>query len=394
MTDLGGVDFNFSFAPGVLDEQILGFEVAGDIWSQYLHDTYKGEDLDINIYVAVGDDVLPDDVVGGAFPAIETGINYKKIYSALKKDRTTETDDIAFDSLINKNKFDVLVGDNVVGKNKDLQATRANLKALGLIKKKDLDQLDGFIVMNSLANVESVSWNYDYLEEPQEGELDFLSVAMHEIGHNLGFVSGVDLHDWNEDSADFDGKRIDHMTPLDLFRYSEESFEQNINDLTFGRAAYFSINKSAENAIAMSTGVDYQASHWVNGNLENGMGLMNPTIRLGERWEISNNDLKAFDAIGWDIDYDADFELRDLVEDAVGDLYNIDLDDLDDDNDIIDDDDDIDLDALFADTQFIINDPCIVDRADEVDEIFSGEAYEWAWRSSGASHSGYWSTYL
>ena len=364
MTDLGGVDFNFSFAPGVTDEQVLGFELAGDIWSQFLHDTYKGEDLGINIHVVVGDNILPDDVAGGAFPAIETGIHYKKLYRALEDDITTPTDEIAFDSLLNKNKFDVLIGDNVTNKSFKMQATRANLKALGMIKEKDFDQLDGVIVMNSLVNAESVSWNYNYLEVPQEGEIDFLSVAMHEIGHNLGFVSGVDIYGWNEESADFDGKSINHMTPMDLFRYSDESFEQNINDLTFGRAAYFSIDRTAENAIAMSTGADYQGSHWTNGDSETGMGIMNPTIRFGERWEISENDLTVFDVIGWDVDYTAE----------------------------------IDLEALFNNAQISVDNVLAVDRTADIDDILNTKPYNWAWRSSGAStggwwQTGYWSTY-
>ncbi len=28
----GNVEFNFSFAPGISDEQILGFELAGEMW--------------------------------------------------------------------------------------------------------------------------------------------------------------------------------------------------------------------------------------------------------------------------------------------------------------------------------------------------------------------------
>ncbi|MDJ0901262.1 MAG: NF038122 family metalloprotease [Xenococcus sp. MO_188.B8] len=394
MSEVGGVDFNFSFAPGVLDEQILGFEVAGNIWSQYLHDTYKGEDLDINIYVAVGDDILPDDVAGGAFPAIETDIRYKKIYKALKKDITTTTDEIAVDSLLGTKKYDVLVGENIIDGNKKMQATRANLKALGMIKKKDFDQLDGFIVMNSLVNNDSISWNYNYLEEPQEGELDFLSVALHEIGHNLGFASGVDLENWNEQSEDFDGERISHVTTIDLFRYSLESSELNINDLTFGKAAYFSIDGTVKNGIALSNGADYQASHWINGDLETGLGIMNPTIRVGERWEISKNDLTVFDAIGWDVDYDAEVELEDLVEDKVEELYGIDLEDLVEDavEHLYDMDDakNIELDALFNNTQLRINNAYIVDRSSEVDEIFSGEAYHWASRSSGSSTGGWW----
>ena len=378
MDNLSGVDFNFSFAPGVIDEQILGFEIAGDVWSQYLNDTYKGEDLEINIHVQIGDDILPDNIVGGAFPAIETGIRYKKIYKKLKKDITTETDEIAVDSLLGKKKFDVLVGENIIDGNKKMQATRANLKALGMIKEKDYDQLDGFIVMNSLVNADSVSWNYDYLEEPQEGELDFLSVALHEIGHNLGFASGVDLENWNEQSEDFDGNGISHVTTMDLFRYSLESSELNINDFTFGKAAYFSIDGTVENGIALSNGADYQASHWINGDRETGLGIMNPTIRAGERWEISENDLTVFDAIGWDVDYEAEIDLEELVEDALEDLYNI------------DDLDDLGLETIFSDAQFSINDAWIEDRTSEVDEIFSGEAYHWARRSSTSSSSGWW----
>ena len=364
-TDLG-VDFNFSFAPGVTEEQILGFELAGDIWSQYLHDTYNGEDLDINIYVAMGDDILPDDVVGGAFPAIETGVAYRDVYRAFQNDFQneieTETDEIAVDSLLNMKSLPVLVGEDIIWKNPEMQATRANLKSLGLLEG-DNSELDGFIVMNSLVNAESVSWNYNYLEGPQAGEIDFLSVAMHELGHNLGFVSGVDIYGWNEQSADFDGTGIDHMSTLDLFRYSDESFvaqdgsyTMSINDLTFGRAAYFSIGRTAENAIAMSTGGDYQGSHWKNGTLETGMGIMNPTIRLGERWEISKNDLTAFDVIGWDVDYNAT----------------------------------VDFEKLFIEAQSNVDRAPIVDLSSEVDIIFSGEAYKWAWRSSTASSSGYW----
>ena len=131
MDNFSTVDFNFSFAPGVIDEQIVGFELAGDVWSQYLNDTYKGEDLEINIHVEIGDDILPDKVVGGAFPAIETGIAYRDVYRALHNDVTTKTDEIAVDSLLDVKKLPVLVGGDITYKNPEMQATRANLMLLG-----------------------------------------------------------------------------------------------------------------------------------------------------------------------------------------------------------------------------------------------------------------------
>ena len=79
-----GIDFNFSFAPGITDPQILGFEIAGEIWSQHLADTYQDDYLEINIHVEATDELLPENVVGGAFPTIETGIQYGDIYMPFK----------------------------------------------------------------------------------------------------------------------------------------------------------------------------------------------------------------------------------------------------------------------------------------------------------------------
>ena len=96
----GNVDFNFSFADGATDEQILGFELAGEIWSQYLGDTFNGEDLDLNIHVEIADDLLPETIIGGAFPTIKTDITYGEIYNALVNDLTSTTDLIVVDSLL------------------------------------------------------------------------------------------------------------------------------------------------------------------------------------------------------------------------------------------------------------------------------------------------------
>lgn len=95
-----GVDFNFSFAPGVTDEQILGFELAGELWSQSLVDTYNSENLEINIHVEIKDDLLPDHVIGGAFPTIEKGMQYKDFYAAIQNDVTTAADRTVADSLL------------------------------------------------------------------------------------------------------------------------------------------------------------------------------------------------------------------------------------------------------------------------------------------------------
>ena len=352
-----GVDFNFSFAPEVTDQQILGFELAGEMWSQALVDTYNSKHLEINIHVEIRDDLLPDNIIGAAFPTIETGVHYKNFYSAIQNDVTTGTDQTVADSLLDQKKIDLLVGENVIDKNFKMHFTRANMKALGLVAG-DSEQLDAYIVINSLENIDSVSWNYDYLDEAQEGTLDFLSVAQHEIGHTLGFISGIDYQQWNEESEGYDGKALTHMTSLDVFRYSITSAGQGINDLTFGEAAYFSIDGNIDNALAMSTGADYQGSHWSDGTQEDGLGIMNPTLGLQERWSISHNDLLAMDAMGWDVVYPAEINLQALYDAALSQVENA----------------------------------WIEDRINDLGGILNTEAYNWSSRSSTSSSTGWWQT--
>jgi len=179
-----------------------------------------------------------------------------------------------------------------------MKATRANFLALGVSQS----QLGGFGTSDaSITFSTNYSWDYDNSDGITTGAYCFESVATHEIGHALGFVSEVDYADYLVEQEMTDSLR---PMPLDLFRFSSgdvptssSEFTNNIRDLAPSGTDYFSY---IDGDIQMSTGGyngdGSQASHWKD-NL--GIGIMDPTLASGEISHITSADLIAMDLIGW-----------------------------------------------------------------------------------------------
>src|SRR4029079_17875526 len=110
--------------------------------------------------------------------------------------------------------------------NGNMTATKANLKALGFA---GLDGMfgasDASITFNS-----GFSFDYDNSNGVGGGQMDFESVAMHEIGHALGFVSVVDtvdqLRNLGQTSSNIQPR------PLDLFRFGTANNPTNAAQFT------------------------------------------------------------------------------------------------------------------------------------------------------------------
>ena len=379
------LNFNFSYAPGTSWEQIMGFEVAGAIWGSYLTDNTT-----VNIYVETTD-LLPDNVIGGALPGFKAGQDYREFRDAIGADITSADDQLAHSTLslpdgghqyqahskpwltwderlqdqdaVFQASFDYYFDTSLTFDSSqdwlnwradpstieqngntylnlaeamtgvDMTLTRANAKALGLDVSGTTEALDAYILMSDLAN-ESVTWDYNYQRDQNApaNTLDFVGVAIHEIGHALGFVSSVDRPGWLETPIlegthqDLNGawgdqyraqywsdtvERIKLATSLDMFRFSEEfrpaNETRNWIDLSVGGDIFFSLDSiNPLGYFATGQPIDlggiagdgFQASHWTG--TEGSSGIMNPTISAGDVAEISELDLRAFDAIGWD----------------------------------------------------------------------------------------------
>ena len=394
-----GTQFEFSYAPGVTHEQIVGFEMAGEIWSQYLTDN-----VTINIHVDITNE-LPENVIGGALPGMKKDVKYEDVWKQMSEDITTLDDLTAFNNYASGNdrlfelwgkmltdtttldditgfnnyvagndkafelweeitedapiqddiadfndyvtgndkllklwekmsedddsnfkEFSALIGGKKVDKLNKMKLTNANSKALGILDG-DRDNLDGYIVMSDLSSQDNVQWNYNFSREGsiEDNELDFVSVAIHEVGHVLGFVSGIDDGDWlnvvtqaNEEGKEIKADKMKFATPMDLFRYSGESEV----DFSMGADSYFSIDGGKTNLGDFSTGEyqnmggdGYQASHWKHSD-STALGIMDPALKQGQTREISNLDVTAMDVMGWDVVYSDRTNLQELYENA------------------------------------------------------------------------------
>jgi hypothetical protein len=314
MTPANALTFNFTTDPGVTvsSEVYQGFTDAGAIWSSLFTN-----DVTLNFTINYQD--LGAGTLGYA-DTINPIYGYNTVANALASNRNplSADDTAAVKSLSTSSSFNILINqttDRPIGSaietpyvdndgganNRRVAMTNANAKVLGLIPSgnKDAD-----IVLNSASG-----WDFNRSDGITGGTYDFVGVAVHEIGHALGFISGVDgLDDGNGAIAENDT----FLRTLDLFRYSALSNDTTLNtngtiDFTADkRDKYFSLDGGLTKIASFSTGINFgdglQAGHWKdssNFTITPELGIMNPTFSEGQLGIITENDLRAFDVIGW-----------------------------------------------------------------------------------------------
>ncbi len=189
----------------------------------------------------------------------------------------------------------------------------AVLKALGY--NVPMSQVDGRVTFSS-----NFGFDFNASDGIANNQFDFVAIAIHEIGHALGFTSGVDIYDnpanVNAFNVNANGSSF-LFTTLDLFRYSNDPTNVApgngpVLDLAVGSNTFFSIDGGAtqfNGDSRFSTGRNFgdgqQASHFKDrGGCSNQIGIMDPNACFGQLGEYTGTDLAAFDAMGWNLRFD------------------------------------------------------------------------------------------
>ena len=330
--------FSFSYGPGIAalfgtdpataTKITVGMSDAGAKWSSSLFDP-----VTLKIMVDL-DPALPSTAFAAAY-AVKTPTLFTSVKGALTADSLSATDSSAVASLQPGPKIEAITQDTSFVPifpapspeirlggattgiwNTTLAVARPNLKALGLLSGTDgAAGADGLLTINP---AKIPAFDFTRGDGIGAGMFDFTGIAIHELGHLMGFYSGVDEVDYAGDGApgnpaDLSGTAI--FSVLDLYRYSPHSLiapsqplTGKVNDWRFGPAPaaflpkpYFSVDSGATDIADFATGAYHgdgsQTSHFSGGVA----AIMAPSFPPGTIGDLTVIDVKAMDAIGWNI---------------------------------------------------------------------------------------------
>jgi len=295
-------------------DALAAFNRAAAMWESHISDP-----ITINIDADLAS--LPSGVLGST-SSVLLQEGYADMRNAMVADAAGEPDDAIVSHLPTLAQFSALLPSVTEGTfelDGNIVATKANFKALGYT---GLDEAFG-TTDATITFSTNFSFDYDNSNGVAAGKWDFETIAVHEIGHALGFVSRLDYIDAlaNDLAATFatEDTVAVGIGALDMFGFADNQPgsdpETNTEFTNFPRLLTPGVDRvtdqitdhfGSDAEMLMSegrlTGDGRQASHWKdNGLTLNLIGVMDPTFASMQVIPIHDSDLRALDLVGYDI---------------------------------------------------------------------------------------------
>ena len=282
-------------------EVLAAFEKAAQVWEEQLVD-------DVTIYVRTSFEELDSEIgLGGWVPEF-VEFPAETIFEAMREDSSSPHDRRSLRAMPQPAGVTVIPGPTGRGQKvftlsawvtnshgeyvqqtvTQLSVTGAQAKALLLIPA-DEEGWDMTLEMNS-----DIRWDMDPSDGIRSGYFDLVGTLTREIGHGLGFFSGLDSEVYLTNPANV-------FSVLDMFRFNDASGTMRW-DLGRGGNPILSDVHGRQVLAQFPMEPELEAGRWRGGvNAGSYLGIMSAGEMRGLAGSVLELDHIAFDMIGWEI---------------------------------------------------------------------------------------------